>query len=256
MLLPIHCHTRYHPSHRSSSRAVLPHPMPNTHRRRRRRCRPSRTPPPLHLRSSPLSSSGVHSTTSTQATNYSSAWRPGSQARKSWSASQVFLLFFLFILFHYTIYDMLDDTLLKSKSYKEMIEPLAIRVEKVRAFLALFRPGLVYEIVPIHDVYGPTGWDPNIQALVVSKETLGGAKSGACIARFTRPLAYLPPSFYLTVADHRKSIALPPLQTFVIDVISTSSSNLDVEDVELLKRTKMSSTAIREREFENSNNGT
>jgi len=36
------------------------------------------------------------------------------------------------------------------------------------------------------------------------------------------------------------------LQTFVIDVISTDSEKLDHADMEVLKRTKMSSTYIRE----------
>lgn len=58
------------------------------------------------------------------------------------------------------------------------MEPLSVRVEKVRAFLRFFKPGLEYDIVPISDVYGPTGWDPDIQALVVSGETLGGAEAG------------------------------------------------------------------------------
>jgi len=48
-------------------------------------------------------------------------------------------------------------------------------MEKVRNFLTLFKPEIVTDIVPINDVYGPTGWDPDIQALVVSKETLSGA---------------------------------------------------------------------------------
>jgi pantetheine-phosphate adenylyltransferase len=42
----------------------------------------------------------------------------------------------------------------------------------------MFKPSLVYEIVPIHDVYGPTAADPNIQALVVSMETVSGGKAG------------------------------------------------------------------------------
>lgn len=43
--------------------------------------------------------------------------------------------------------------------------------------MEFFKPGLVYDIVPIQDVYGPTAVDPNIQALVVSKETLSGASA-------------------------------------------------------------------------------
>ena len=55
------------------------------------------------------------------------------------------------------------------------MEPLDVRIERTRKFLEFFRPGLVYDFVPIDDVYGPTAVDANIHALVVSKETLGGA---------------------------------------------------------------------------------
>ena len=47
----------------------------------------------------------------------------------------------------------------------------------MRAFLCLFRPGIEYQIVPLNDVYGPTSTDPDIQALVVSRETVSGAES-------------------------------------------------------------------------------
>lgn len=53
-----------------------------------------------------------------------------------------------------------------------------MRMERTRSFLQLFRPDLQYEVVAIRDVYGPTGWDPNIHALVVSMETLPGAAAG------------------------------------------------------------------------------
>ncbi|KAJ8472668.1 hypothetical protein ONZ45_g16571 [Pleurotus djamor] len=118
-----------------------------------------------------------------------------------------------------------DDALLKSKANKHLLEPLSTRIARVQEFLALFKPELTYDVVPIEDVYGPTGWDPNVQALVVSKETLGGAAS---------------------IAKHRAERGFPALETFVIDVISPSDSNLDHEDIEMLKQTKMSSTFIRE----------
>lgn len=44
----------------------------------------------------------------------------------------------------------------------------------------------------------------------------------------------------------REEKGLPPLKTFVIDVISHSSSRLEAEDVEALKQAKMSSTYIRQ----------
>ncbi|KAI0062321.1 Nucleotidylyl transferase [Artomyces pyxidatus] len=118
-----------------------------------------------------------------------------------------------------------DDALLANKANRAVMEDLQERLRRVREFLQLFKPGLEYEIVPINDVYGPTGWDPNIQALVVSKETLSG---GAAVDK------------------RRKELDLPPLKTFVIDVISHTSHRLDHDDVELLKKTKMSSTFIRE----------
>lgn len=118
-----------------------------------------------------------------------------------------------------------DDELLKNKSNKNVLESMTVRMERTRSFLQLFRPDLEYEIVPLRDVYGPTGWDPNVQALVVSMETLPGA----------------------TAIDNKRSAeSLPPLRTFVIDVISSESEKLDHEDMEMLKQTKLSSTFIRE----------
>ncbi|KAK7020496.1 CTP-transf-like domain-containing protein [Favolaschia claudopus] len=118
-----------------------------------------------------------------------------------------------------------SDTLLTRKAHAAVLEPLPVRVSAVHAFLALFKPGLERDIVPISDVYGPTGWDANIQALVVSKETADGARA---------------------IATHRAAHDLPALQTFTIDVISASSTNLSDADADVLKKTKMSSTYIRE----------
>ncbi|KAF8510995.1 hypothetical protein BU17DRAFT_54918 [Hysterangium stoloniferum] len=124
-----------------------------------------------------------------------------------------------------------DDNLLVKKAHREMLEPIQERIKGVHDFLHLFKPGLVYDIVPIADVYGPTAWDPNIQALVVSKETLPGAAS---------------------IASVRAEKCLPPLQTFVIDVISAVSADIGSDDPEALKNAKMSSTFIREWIFNNS----
>lgn len=72
-----------------------------------------------------------------------------------------------------------DDTLLKSKSNAHVLESLDTRRNNVREFLELFKPGLEYDIVTINDVYGPTGWDLDIQGLVVSRETINGAEMSA-----------------------------------------------------------------------------
>lgn len=73
------------------------------------------------------------------------------------------------------------DALLGKKEHRSVLEPLPVRTARTRAFLELFRPGIEHDLVPINDVFGPTGWDADIQALVVSKETLSGASSSASI---------------------------------------------------------------------------
>lgn len=50
----------------------------------------------------------------------------------------------------------------------------------------------------------------------------------------------------LIVDKKRAAESLPPLRTFVIDVISSESEKLNHEDMEMLKQTKLSSTFIRE----------
>ncbi|KAI5826059.1 regulator of mushroom formation [Schizophyllum commune Tattone D] len=118
-----------------------------------------------------------------------------------------------------------DDALLVRKRYAEVLESLFVRETRLRAFLMLVNPALTYDIVPINDVYGPTGWDENIQALVVSQETESGAQA---------------------IATHRAEKGLPALRTFVIDVISPTSHKLDAEDEHALRETKMGSTFIRQ----------
>lgn len=132
---------------------------------------------------------------------------------------------------------------MQKKANKDVIEPFSVRIEKVRTFLQFFKPGLEYDIVSINDVYGPTGWDPDIQALVTSQETLDGAKLG--VPFFSQNVLRLP-DIHFPVAAHRASHSLPPLQLFVIDVISSTSSYLENGDTEWLKQNKLSSTYIRE----------
>ncbi|CCO27655.1 Phosphopantetheine adenylyltransferase OS=Saccharomyces cerevisiae (strain ATCC 204508 / S288c) GN=CAB4 PE=1 SV=1 [Rhizoctonia solani AG-1 IB] len=118
-----------------------------------------------------------------------------------------------------------DDALLTKKANKQYIQPISERTANVTSFVRMFKPSIECDAVPIQDVYGPTGWDPNIQALVVSRETLGGASS---------------------VAQLRSEKSLPALDLFVIDVISSSSVVLPEQDTAVLRESKLSSTHIRE----------
>ncbi|EAU88686.2 pantetheine-phosphate adenylyltransferase [Coprinopsis cinerea okayama7 len=117
-----------------------------------------------------------------------------------------------------------SDTLLKNKPHAHLIQPLSLRISHVKQFLQLFKKGLEYDVVEISDVYGPTGWDPDVQALVISRETKKGGEM---------------------VATHRASQNLPPLETFVIDVISATEESLDHDDAVWLGKNKLSSTFIR-----------
>lgn len=116
-----------------------------------------------------------------------------------------------------------DDTLLKNKKFAHLLESISFRTQTVRTFLTLISRHLELGLVPIHDVYGPTAYDPEISALVISEETRAGAES---------------------IAKLRMEKGLQPLEVFVIDVIGDSEANLAMEKI---AESKMSSTKIRER---------
>lgn len=69
-----------------------------------------------------------------------------------------------------------DEELLLKKKYKEFLEPFDKRADNVKHFLSLLKPALTAQIVPIKDVCGPTGTVPDIECLVVSRETISGGE--------------------------------------------------------------------------------
>ncbi|XP_039595818.1 bifunctional coenzyme A synthase [Polypterus senegalus] len=70
-----------------------------------------------------------------------------------------------------------DSALLKNKVLKELIEPYALRMEKLLEFLQDVKPALRYEIVPLSDPYGPSITYPDLQCIVVSEETRKGGQA-------------------------------------------------------------------------------
>ncbi|KAH6918273.1 hypothetical protein BKA70DRAFT_1246737 [Coprinopsis sp. MPI-PUGE-AT-0042] len=117
-----------------------------------------------------------------------------------------------------------SDSLLVKKPNAHLIEPIDVRMQHVREFLSLFKPGIELAITELTDVYGPTGYDPDVQALVVSRETVKGGEM---------------------IASHRAAQNLPALETFIIDVISATEESLEHDDVAWLAKMKLSSTFIR-----------
>jgi pantetheine-phosphate adenylyltransferase len=93
----------------------------------------------------------------------------------------------------------MTPSLLASKSNSSLLEPLDERIANVKDFLARQGTEVKLDIVEIHDPYGPTAWDGDIQALVVSRETESGGRG---------------------VNDKRKEKGLGELDVWVIDVIA------------------------------------
>lgn len=68
------------------------------------------------------------------------------------------------------------EKLLVHKKYAEFLQSYNYRVEQVRKFLKLINYEQRVDIYEINDVCGPTASEPDIDALVVSQETISGGK--------------------------------------------------------------------------------
>ncbi|CAI2188839.1 18923_t:CDS:2 [Funneliformis geosporum] len=114
-----------------------------------------------------------------------------------------------------------DDTMLENKKFKDLLESIDTRIAKVKQFLESIRRGLIYEVIPIYDAYGPTTTDAEIKAIVISKETMNGAHS---------------------INKEREKKGFQPLHLSIIEVISSSNPSLSEDE---LKNLKLSSTYLR-----------
>lgn len=123
-----------------------------------------------------------------------------------------------FLTSHRLIIGVTDQELLQNKKFKELLQPFEYRCEGVKKFLCKIKPVLRIEIVPIRDVCGPTGTVPEIESLIVSRETVSGGEF---------------------VNKTRKSKGLKPLEVHVVNVLGGN-----VEDG---WKEKMSSTELRRR---------
>ncbi|WWD01437.1 hypothetical protein V866_008381 [Kwoniella sp. B9012] len=156
------------------------------------------------------------------------------------------------------IVGLMADSLLGSKKYHEIVEKLDKRLEGVERFLERLggvklnhrkndhvlssspetdqgksqKDVISFQVREITDIYGPTSADPNIHALVVSRETISGGQA---------------------VNTKRKEQGLGELEIFVVDVIADKQDLKlgGVEDEGELKELKMGSTGIRKWIMEN-----
>lgn len=162
------------------------------------------------------------------------------------AAHKLLLHLALFLTSRKLIVGVMSDSLLSSKSNAQLLQPLSERISAVNGFLHRCHGtgshgGIEFEVVEIRDPFGPTAWDPDIQCLVVSKETMSGGKA---------------------VNTKRHGQGLGELEVYVIDVIASTlheeemmssaeggviAKDLSEEvDEGRLKELKMGSTAIRQ----------
>jgi pantetheine-phosphate adenylyltransferase len=160
------------------------------------------------------------------------------------AAHKLLLRLSLFLTTHKLIVGVMTPSLLQSKSNAQLLQTLDERIRTTKDFLSRQGTNVELDVVEIHDPFGPTAWDGDIQALVVSKETVSGGEA---------------------VNKKRKEKGLGKLDVWVIDVIAAepgiaqSSENSQgaeggikirdlnhVDDEGELKDLKMGSTAIRQ----------
>lgn len=116
-----------------------------------------------------------------------------------------------------------DIKLIKSKILWELIAPVDDRIKTVRDYLVSMNSKLDYNIVPINDIYGPTIEERDLECIVVSEETVGGAKK---------------------VNEARAEKGWPELKIHIVNLVQENNAALS-DSMNRLNEKKVSSSLMR-----------
>ncbi|EIW69660.1 hypothetical protein TREMEDRAFT_19339, partial [Tremella mesenterica DSM 1558] len=105
----------------------------------------------------------------------------------------------LFLATRKLIIGITAPSLLVNKSNAALVESLEVRTRNVEDFLRRCGAKIPIRAKEINDPLGPTAWDEDIQALVVSRETVAGGEM---------------------VNTKRRENGLGELELFIVDVIA------------------------------------
>ena len=103
------------------------------------------------------------------------------------------------------------DQLLKHKKYSNMLQSFDLRKQSLLEFIECTRPGLKVVIESLNDLYGPSIYE-SIEALVCSKETIGGANK---------------------VNEKRVELKRNPLELIVIDLVESNEIDHKVSSTDI-----------------------